>query len=98
MPPNEPNEEERQQELPQDNQTPFQPADPGQDSTQPATDTGVDSQEVYDEGVAGATETSEPAPGNDVGGYQPEQAGDQQSEGQQPDDQSGSAAPPTNPS
>ena len=33
MPPDEPTEEEKQEELPQDNQTPFQAADPPRDDT-----------------------------------------------------------------
>ena len=74
MQPDEPNQEERAEQLPQDGQTPFQPADPnpgttgssdpvtqnaGQDelpSDHPATDTGIDGAELYDEGVGGAAE------------------------------------------
>jgi hypothetical protein len=66
MPPDEPNDEERQEELPEDNGTPFQPASPTRDDTKPAddysqgqpaddthpvTDTDVDDQELYDEGI-----------------------------------------------
>lgn len=39
MPPDEPNDEERQEELPGDSgQTPFQPANPGRDDTRHADD------------------------------------------------------------
>jgi hypothetical protein len=61
------------QPLPEDNQTPFSPADPtaddGQDyvgqsaqigSTHPATDTNIQPEEVYEEGLSGAAEASEP--------------------------------------
>jgi hypothetical protein len=41
------------------------------DNTHPITDTGIDSQELYDEGLPGATETHEPNPGDDVVGYDP---------------------------
>ena len=40
MPPDEPNDEERQEELPQDNQTPFQPADPPRNDAIPPDDSG----------------------------------------------------------
>jgi hypothetical protein len=40
MPPDEPNDEEKLEELPQDNQTPFQPAAPQRDDTLPADDSG----------------------------------------------------------
>jgi hypothetical protein len=75
MPPVEPNDEERQEELPQDNQTPFNPATPtaddsGQpaklDPTHPVTDSNIQPEEVYEEGVPGAAEASEPNAGNDV--------------------------------
>jgi hypothetical protein len=87
MQPDEPNDEERLEELPEDNQTPFQPADPPRDdtipvddvaqasnildTTHPATDSGIDPQELYDEGVSGAAEASEPNSGNTVTGYEP---------------------------
>lgn len=35
----------------------------------PVTDTGLDQDELYDEGVAGASEAQEPALENDVVGY-----------------------------
>lgn len=88
MPPDEPNDEERLQELPQDNGTPFQPATPTRDDTgpvdddlqaddnklddtHPVTDTNVDPQELYDEGLPGAAEAHEPNPGDDVVDYTP---------------------------
>lgn len=66
MPPDEPNDEERLEQLPGDEETPFRPAPPSRDDTRPAddaaqatppddthpvTDTDVDQQELYDEGV-----------------------------------------------
>jgi hypothetical protein len=84
MPPDEPTDEERQEELPEDNQTPFQPASPPADpavpadddaqgsdldDTHPATDTGIQQEELYDEGVSGAAEAEEPNQG--AGTYTP---------------------------
>lgn len=88
MMPDEPTEEERQEELPQDNGTPFRPADDAGiddtipandrsaqagatrlDDTHPVTDTNIDPQELYDEGVAGAAEAREPNAGDNVVGY-----------------------------
>jgi hypothetical protein len=80
MPPVEPNDEERQEELPQDNQTPFNPAEPPRsdapadasqpapslDPTHPATDSNIQPEEVYEEGVPGAAEASEPNPNDAV--------------------------------
>lgn len=59
MPPDEPNDEERLEELPEDNETPFQPAAqragaPTVDDTHPDTDTDIDKQELYDAGKAAA--------------------------------------------
>jgi hypothetical protein len=91
MPPDEPTQEEQQQQLPQDNGTPFQPAapapDPGGgvindpveqassdsvlDDTHPATDTGNQPEEQYDEGVSGAAEAQEPNAGNAVTDFNP---------------------------
>lgn len=71
MPPDEPTDEERLEELPEDNQTPFQPADDtGQQSshqadTHPSTDTDVEQEELYDQGV----DVPEPNAGNTVEGY-----------------------------
>jgi hypothetical protein len=44
------------------------------DSTHQATDssTDIDSQQLYDEGLAGAAEASEPNAGNTVVGYDPD--------------------------
>lgn len=95
MLPDEPNDEERQQELPEDNGTPFQPAapapDPGSgtvndpavqaatdgtlDDTHPATDTNVQPEESYDEGVSGAAEAAEPNGGNAVTDFTPPEPG-----------------------
>jgi len=81
----EPNDEERLEELPQDNGTPFGPPDssttvtgatddnqsPGTLSpTHPATDTNIDEQEFYDEGLAGAAEAQDPNVKNAVERYQ----------------------------
>lgn len=95
MLPDEPTDEERQEELPQDNATPFRPADvsPGNpatqddqdrigqvsgiDDTHPATDTNMQPEEQYDEGVSGAAEAQEPNAGNAVTGF---------SAGEQPQD------------
>jgi len=82
MQPDGPNDEERLEELPEDNETPFAPADPtlddtaeepvGErlDDTHPSTDTNIQQEELYEEGVAGAAEVSEPdtprSPNEDV--------------------------------
>jgi hypothetical protein len=42
------------------------------DMTYPETDTNIDSQEVYDEGLAGAAEAEEPNAGNSVVNYDPD--------------------------
>ena len=58
------NDEDAQQHLPQDNSTPFSAPDGAQnttDDTHPQADTNVDSHEHYDEGISGASETSDPA-------------------------------------
>lgn len=72
--PDEPTDEEREEELPQDGDTPFRPADdntatsndlpttqpqPALDDTHPATDTDIAPEEVYDSGVSKAAEASE---------------------------------------
>jgi hypothetical protein len=82
LPPDEPNEEERREELPGDTQTPFSPApssrddDTGQpaqlDDTHPSTDTNIEPEELYDEGLAGAAEAEDPSPRDDVVGYDPD--------------------------
>lgn len=87
MPPDEPTDEERREELPEDNETPFRPADPsrepdsepdsvaqpmgGFDTTHPTTDSNIDAAEAYDEGLASAAEADEPNAGNAVTGYDP---------------------------
>src|SRR4051794_32469028 len=88
MQPDEPNDEERLEELPEDNGTPFQPAPPQRDDTRstddllqaddqqlddthPITDSSIDHQELYDEGVSGAAEAQEPNAGDGVAGYNP---------------------------
>jgi hypothetical protein len=76
QPPGEPNEEERQEEEPNDFDTPFaSPEEARVDiedaegshnrraslgSTHPATDTNIELEEWYDEGLSGAAEASEP--------------------------------------
>lgn len=71
MPPDEPNDEERLEALPEDYDTPAHPATPvpesGEttapphlDDTHPATDTNIQQEELYDEGLPGAAEVSEP--------------------------------------
>jgi uncharacterized protein (DUF2267 family) len=83
--PDEPVKEERQEELPEDNETPFRPADDAMndpndeperrhdaavlDDTHQVTDTNLQPEEIYDEGYAGAAEASEPNAGNAVIGY-----------------------------
>jgi len=91
MQPDEPTDEERQEQLPEDNQTPFQPAAPAPDPTggvvndpvaqaasdsmldsaHPATDTNMQPEEQYDEGVSGAAEAAEPNAGNAAANYTP---------------------------
>ncbi|MBX4191068.1 hypothetical protein KW794_03185 [Candidatus Saccharibacteria bacterium] len=57
------NDEDEQEKLDQDYSTPFS-APSGvhdtTDDTHPEADTNVDSMEHYDEGISGATETSDP--------------------------------------
>ena len=90
MQPDEPNDEERLEQLPEDGPTPFSPPDdqtddtaaqddqraqdPPLDDTHPATDsqTNIQPEEEYDEGLSGATETpGEPNAGNAVVDYTP---------------------------
>lgn len=87
MLPDDPNEEESQEELPEDNETPFRPAgtsrDPDieeadddkqpykeADDTRPETDSGVQSEELYDSGVGPASSIDDPKNGGVVG-YSP---------------------------
>jgi hypothetical protein len=88
MPPDEPNPEEQQEELSQDYQTPFSPPSdvggatsaPGSAQTSyptdPATDTNIQEEELYDEGPYGAAELPDPDVPHDVIGYHPEQRKD----------------------
>lgn len=86
MPPDEPNDEERLEELPADDGTPFDfpservrtPERDGVederdalDSTHPATDSNLQQQEIYDEGLSGAAEAREPNAGDTVLSYKP---------------------------
>jgi len=80
MPPDEPNPEEQQEGLPQDYQTPFSPPSDTDDANKgaqttypsdPATDTGIQEEEIYDEGPYGASELPGPNQPNNVAGYNP---------------------------
>lgn len=67
------NDEDRQEKLPNDFSTPFSApsgVDDTTDDTHPQADTNVDSMEHYDEGISGATETSDPG-SHGVLGYSP---------------------------
>jgi hypothetical protein len=86
MPP-EPNDEEKLEQLPEDNETPFRPAEPPRDpdnepdddaqpgkdldGTHPATDTGMQKEQLYEDGVGEAAVVEEPNKGNAVTGYSP---------------------------
>ncbi len=65
MPPDEPNEEEKLEELPEDGETPFRPAPASGDDTYPTTDDGQDETELYQQGI----DVEEPNAGNTVEGY-----------------------------
>ena len=83
--PDEPNDEERQEQLPEDGDTPFRPADAELDdtvrseaggaalqhlnSTHPATDTGLQPEDIYENGVAGAADATDPNADSAVTGY-----------------------------
>jgi hypothetical protein len=86
--PDEPNDEEELERLPEDGETPFRPAqdDGGEaadeeeireadseplDDTHQVTDTNLQAEEEYDEGLSGAAEADEPNVGNAVVGYDP---------------------------
>ena len=90
LPPPEPNDEEKEEKLPQDFSTPFSPPDDTQaaqfptdnsqqssddqqfttiDPTHPATDTNIEEEELYDEGLSGAAEAGEPNSQDTVIGY-----------------------------
>jgi hypothetical protein len=67
------NDEDRQEKLDQDYSTPFSApdgVDDTTDDTHPEADTNVDAMEHYDEGISGATETSDPG-SRGVLGYTP---------------------------
>jgi len=67
------NDEDEQEKLPEDYSTPFSAPSGTRDTiddTHPETDTNVDSMEHYDEGLSGATETSDPG-NRGVLGYKP---------------------------
>src|SRR5690242_20217546 len=87
LPPDEPNDEEKLEELPEDIDTPdslpeesevdisdqrdSQHKRPLLGSTDPPTDTNIIDQEAYDEGISGAAEAAEPNAGDTVIGYDP---------------------------
>lgn len=87
MPPDEPYDEEQLEELPEDYETPFSPtreskdmiSAPGGmsfatsklDSTHPSTDSNIQLEELYDEGLSGAAEAEEPNAKDTVVGYNP---------------------------
>jgi hypothetical protein len=85
MQPQDLNDEARQEELSEDNGTPFQAATPSSDSTEnngpvtdstldathPATDGDLDSTEVYDAGVSAAAGASDDSTESDVLSYDP---------------------------
>lgn len=67
------NDEDRAEELPQDNSTPFSAPDGTQDTTSdthPQTDINVDAHEHYDEVISGASETNDPG-NRGILGYSP---------------------------
>jgi hypothetical protein len=67
------NDEDDQEKLGQDYSTPFSAPSGTRDTTDdthPQADTNVDSMEHYDEGISGATETSDPG-SRGVLGYTP---------------------------
>ncbi|HET9098256.1 MAG TPA: hypothetical protein VFN51_01420 [Candidatus Saccharimonadales bacterium] len=83
MLPDEPDNEEAQEKLPEDYDTPFRPADPtretdleadddaqpakGTDDTRPETDSDVQKEELYDAGIAKASSIDDPKNGGVVG-------------------------------
>lgn len=76
MPPDE-TDEERQEKLPGDENTPFGPA--GEDSghfQRPETDSNIDATELYQEGIDGAAGIEEPNAGDAVTGYKKEDRDD----------------------
>jgi len=101
MQPDEPNDEERLEQLPEDGQTPFSPADAARDpdadpdderqieekidDTHPSTDDSVQPEEVYEGGLASAAGASEPNAGNSVVGYAPSVSDDTDDEATEDD-------------
>ena len=83
--PDEPNDEERLEQLPEDNDTPFRPADPQLDDTMrtnddgaatqqiddthPITDTDMQPEDEYENGLADAAEAGSQPGGSDVLAY-----------------------------
>lgn len=63
--PDEPNNEEKLEQLPEDSETPFRPAnsDSQLDDTHPVTDSNMQEEEQYEGGVADAAEAEETSPG-----------------------------------
>ncbi|MDB5170561.1 MAG: hypothetical protein JWO35_255 [Candidatus Saccharibacteria bacterium] len=72
MDPDELDEEEQLEQRTPDMESPFAPAHPRGDisDTHPSTDTGIDQDELYEEGISGAAEAAEPNPDDDVVGYE----------------------------
>jgi len=69
----EPNEEEKQEKLPNDFDTPFSPPSGVQDTTDdthPDADTDLDDQERYDAGISASSGAQDPG-GRGVLGYTP---------------------------
>lgn len=86
--PDEPTDEEKLEELPEDNEPPFRPATNSQGDpatsvpenrarqadlrdTHPATDTNIQPEELYEEGISGAAEVSAPNASDNVVRYNP---------------------------
>lgn len=68
------NDEDREEELEEDNSTPFSAptgTNDSTDDTHPQADTNVDDHEHYDEGISGADETNDPGD-RGISGYRPE--------------------------
>ncbi len=59
-------DEERLEQLPEDNGRPFDPATDSVNDTHPATDSNLDSTEVYQEGVDVASNTATPNGADDL--------------------------------
>lgn len=72
MPPDEPTKEEQLEELPNDFDTPFSIPDDGGDPTHPQTDTNVELNELYQEGINGGGRETTAPDDNDVAAYDPD--------------------------